>query len=368
MRYSFGFRCRLVSIKLDCLRRVSGPYWCHGGSRIVLLAASMGCTEVRLRDSIGIFLGGAPLPYCTLLMSHSAVVSLLAIAIWAGRLGLKPSICEKATPHNCRDVIAGLCSGLALASEYGAGLVVVGICVWYFFSDLKRAVIFGLGMVPSLLTIPGYHWICFGDPFTFAYLHEHTFTTMHEGFFGIRFPPQTEHAYMLLFSAERGLFFWSPILLLAFPGYFRLWHTSPPLFWMTYLVPVLQVTAISAYFLPSAGGMIGPRLLAPILPLLALPLALGVTWFPRTGAVLGIVSILVTVLATVVSIAGLYGANPLFDLLLPKFFALSFSHNLGQVAGLSGYTSIIPLVVVLVVSIWLTWCQLPRSEASIHKA
>ena len=122
------------------------------------------------------------------------------------------------------------------------------------------------------------------------------------------------------------------------------------------------MAAISAYFFPSGGVMIGPRFLTPLLPLLALPTALGVARFPRIGAVLVLVSILVTVLATVVSIVGLHGPNPLFDVVLPNFFAGRLSHNLGQVVGLTGRASIAPLVAFLSLSIWFAWRQVSRSE------
>jgi hypothetical protein len=348
--------------------------WVACGGSLAVLAALGGValfcwlrewvpTRCAYLTALSLFLGSAPLPYSTLLMSHAAVVGLLALAIWAGRLGLTagtPGLQAETPQRNRRDFVAGLCSGLALASEFNAGLVAFVILVWYAYTDRRRALVLAVGMVPPLLTIPAYHWICFGNAFTFAYWHEHSFTIMHEGFFGIRFPPRPEHAFMLLFSAERGLFFWSPILLLAFLGYLRLWHDSLMLFWITYLVLVLQVAAISAYFFPSGGGMIGPRFLSPILPLLALPTALGVARFPRTGVVLGIVSILVTVLATAVSIVGLHGPNPLLDTITPYFFAGRLSHNLGQLVGLPGYASIAPLLLFLSVSIWFTWRQLPR--------
>jgi hypothetical protein len=100
---------------------------------------------------------------------------------------------------------------------------------------------FAIGLLPGLVLIGGYHWICFGTPFTLAYQHEAVFTQMHKGFFGINWPPKVSHAYALLFDPNHGLLFWSPFLLLAFIGYFKTFCSSRGLFWICYLVPVLQI-------------------------------------------------------------------------------------------------------------------------------
>jgi hypothetical protein len=312
--------------------------------------------------TLGIFLGAAPLPYCTLLMSHAAVVGLLSIAIWAGEWGLRPS---KSVGLGRRDMLAGFCCGLALASEYSAGIAVVGIVLGYILSDFRRSLPLGLGMLPPLMLIPTYHWICFGTPLTFGYLNSANFTEMHEGFFGIKLPPRGEQVFLLLFGAERGLFFWSPILILVFIGFHRLRNSSLRVLAVTYLVPLLQVAAISAYFLPFAGAMIGPRLLAPILPVIALPVALGISRFPSLGYLLATISILVTVVATAVGIlipAGV--SNPLFEYHVVRLFDAKFAHNLGLVFGLPGYLSLAPFVCGLLCGIWSGWRRIHDASAT----
>jgi hypothetical protein len=312
--------------------------------------------------TLALFLGAAPLAYCTLMMSHGVVVGLLAIALWAGDFG-KAKIASASRAISWRDVATGFCCGLALASEYSAGIVVIGILGWFVASNFKRVVPLALGALLPLMLIPAYHWICFGTPFTVAYQHEASFTQMHEGFFGIKFP-NAESAFSLLFSGHRGLFFCSPVLLIAFAGYYRLYVISRPLFWLTYLVPLLHILAISGYFYPYGGIMFGPRFLAPLLAMMALPTALGIARFPRTGLLLASVSVLINVLVTVVDISPVPGSNPLVDFYIPQFIKGIFNLNLGAMIGLNGYASLFPLLLVLGIGICLIWRQLPQSRDS----
>jgi hypothetical protein len=170
-----------------------------------------------------------------------------------------------------------------LASEFTAGLIVVGIGVWVLRLGWDRALWFLVGAVPPLLLIPAYSWVCLGNPFTLPYSHQASFAAMSEGLYAIKWP-DPEPAYKLLASPTRGLFFWTPFLLMAGFGYWRLIERSPSWFWFTYGLPLLQVIVISGRVWDwLAGFTLGPRYLAPILPLLALPCALGVARFPRTG-------------------------------------------------------------------------------------
>lgn len=355
-----------VSLNSDMGWLVSSWIACAGSLAIITAFGAVAlfswlCKWVQPRQAfvstLALFLGAAPLMYCTLLMSHGVVVGLLAIALWAGRLG---GYDGSATNRQLdwHDVLAGFCCGLALASEYSAGIVVVGILGLFIAEGRKRFVPLALGIIPPILLIPAYHWICFGTPFTIAYHHEAVFTQMHEGFFGIKFPPNPESAYSLLFSGHQGLFTCSPVLLLAFVGYHRLYSVSKVLFWVAYLVPLFQVVAISGYFLPEGGIMFGPRFLAPLLAIMALPTALGIARFPRLGVFLAALSILSTVVVTVVDIVPVPSENPLFDFYVPALIQGRLSPNLGTVLGLKGCASLIPLLLGLGIGICLIWRNL----------
>jgi hypothetical protein len=175
-----------------------------------------------------------------------------------------------------------------------------------------------------------------------------------EGLYAIKWPdPAT--AWNLLFSPARGLFFWSPFLLCAFLGYPSLLRQAPRLFWLTYALPVLQVVVISGRVWDwQAGPSFGPRYLAPILPLLAIPCAFGAQRFPKLAALLGGYSILITTIATLTDACPPYPGqpNPLWDLHLPLFMRGELSPNLGMVLGLPPFASVGLFYLIMAGAIW----------------
>jgi hypothetical protein len=314
-----------------------------------------------LVTTLAIFLGAAPLPYATLMFSHALAVGLVALALWAVERGTvvrgQGTVVEGQSSHMRWDWLAGFACGWVLASEFTAGLIVAGIGVWVLRLGWDRALWFALGTVPPLLLIPAYSWVCLGDPFTLPYSHQASFPAMSEGLYAIKWP-DPETAYNLLVSPTRGLLFWTPFLVMAGLGYWRLIERSPGWFWFTYALPLLQVIVISGRVWDwQAGFTLGPRYLAPILPLLALPCALGVARFPRTGAVLALVSVLLTTLATLTDVTpGSHLYNPLTELHIPLFLKGEFSPNLGMMLGLPPYLSVGFYYLVLAGgTAWLWW-------------
>ena len=145
-------------------------------------------------------------------------------------------------------------------------------------------------------------------------------------------------------------------------GYRQFMRKSASLFWLTYAVPLLQVVVISGRVWDwPAGPAWGPRLLSPIIPLLALPCALGVQKYPRLGLVLGAYSVLITTLADACPSFNEH-PNPLFDLNIPLFLKGEFSPNLGMVMGLPPYVSIAFFYAMLIGGIWWLWWHLPTGS------
>ncbi|HEY0548972.1 MAG TPA: hypothetical protein VGF13_05185, partial [Verrucomicrobiae bacterium] len=281
------------------------------------------------------------------------------IALWAGSAGIHRNRNGEIHLIHFRDCVAGCCCGLALASEFSAGIAVCGILLLFIIENPKRVFSLAVGMTPALSLIPVYNWVCFGTPLAFAYHHQAVFTEMHTGFFGINRFPDARSAYHMLFGVQQGLFVWSPVLLLALVGYGQMRRTPKELFLVTYWVPLLQVVAISAYFLPRAGGTLGPRLLSSVLPLMALPVVLGIARFPRTGLMLTAISVLLTTFATVIDICiDPNIENPLLHYYVPTFLAQKFSPNLGSVLGLPGYWSLLPMFLIIGFGIGFTWRDL----------
>jgi prepilin-type N-terminal cleavage/methylation domain-containing protein/prepilin-type processing-associated H-X9-DG protein len=327
-----------------------------------------------LLTTLALFLGAAPLPYATMMFSHALVVGLLAIAIWAiekQKLVISDLLSVRVSSKACSwvkrnrwSLLAGHASGWVLASEYSAGLIVAGLFVWLVSIDRRHVLPFCVAAVPPLLLIPAYSWVCFGDPFTLPYSHQASFPPMKEGLYAIKWP-DVQTAANLLFRPARGLFFWTPFFVMAGFGYWQLIQKFPRLFWLTYVVAVLHVVVISGRTWDwPAGPSLGPRYLAPIIPLMALPCAFGVQQWPKLGVVLAGYSILITTLATLTDACPSFNEhpNPLFDLHIPLFLNGEFSPNLGIVLGLPPYASVALFYAILIGGIWWVSWQLQQVQ------
>jgi hypothetical protein len=162
--------------------------------------------------------GSVMFPYSTMMLSHSLVVGLFAIALFSLRLGWRSEMeTMDAKSFAWRDFWGGMACGLAIACEYDAALVAGGILAVVFADNIQRGYRLILGASSPLLLIPLYNWVCLGNPFSLPYAHETYFTDMHKGFYGIHLPDIGNFAHLMV-SPERGLFFWTPFLFLAFPG------------------------------------------------------------------------------------------------------------------------------------------------------
>jgi hypothetical protein len=324
-----------------------------------------------LVTTLALFLGAAPLPYATMMFSHALVAGLLSITIWAiakqGAGGVDQARCG--TYHwleaNRWDLLAGFTSGWVLASEYTAGIVLAGLLLWLASQGWHRTVPFCLAAVPPLLLIPLYSWACFGSPFLLPYSLNASFPEMKAGLYAIKWP-DAETAFNLLFSPARGLFFWTPFLIIGGAGYSKLAHMDWRLFWLTYAIPLLHIIVISGRTWDwPAGPTLGPRYLAPILPLLALPCALGLQRFPRLGIALAGYSILITTVATLTNASPPFPGhpNPLFDLQIPMLLKGQLAPNLGTVCGLPPWLSVVVYYTILCGGIWWLWRRLPPESA-----
>ncbi len=115
-----------------------------------------------------------------------------------------------------------------------------------------------------------------------------------------------EHFYFLspkifkvLFSPHHGLFIWSPILILAVPGLFRLQGPLRAFRWPIAVCLLLQLYLISSWYLWYFGWSFGHRAFVDVLGLFAIPLAgffssLRRLWVKRTVAVISFFFIALT--------------------------------------------------------------------------
>lgn len=329
---------------------ISSWVTCSGSLAIAACAGAVACflwlqkyvsERTAMLTVLGIFIGGMPWPYCTMLYSHALVIGFLCVAIYCIDADLSTySLCAQ---RRC-DIIGGICAGMALASEYTAGLIVVGLMLWLANKSRGRCLQFMLGTTAPLLTVPTYSYICLGNPFVLPYSFQATFPEMQHGLYAIG-SPDFETALQLLFLPTRGLFFWSPFLIFWLFAWrlpeLREWQLR----FVCVILPSIHILVMSGRVWDwQAGPAMGARYLAPILPLLALPCALMASRNYGLGVFLTLSSACLTFFATVTSATPNGGiSNPLLEYNMFLFKNDHFAFTLGAAVGLSKHFSIIVL-------------------------
>lgn len=234
---------------------------------------------------VGTVLGG----YASLFYAYAPSALCTAGAYWLifeGRhLG------SEAMAGGARLFWAGLLIGLAWLFEYTSGLSGLALCIYALASLKQRALSLwkiALGGIIPVLVFCAYTKSVFNE-FTIPYKYEAVEmfrTEMAKGFQGIHLPSLSA-IYYLTVHPFRGLFFHSPVLLLALAGVWEGFRRAkregcvfaPDLF--------LSLSMILAYFAYSAGyymwwggAVTGPRHLCPSIIFYMVPLAI---WLKGAG-------------------------------------------------------------------------------------
>jgi hypothetical protein len=291
----------------------------------------------------------------------------------------------------------GLTAGWATVTEYPsapASAMVAGLALALVWKDgwRRRSRIFlGIagGALPCVIALMAYQEAAFGSLFhpSYAYYPPGAFSWMTHGYMGLTYP-RIDVALKLLFSCRRGLLFSGPVALAAPFGLRLLWKQPA-----THAAAVTAAAIAAYYFLFHAsfsswpaGWSYGPRYLSPGLPLLCLGLAplwdrARPAWriVVAAGAAAGAA---LTLMAVAVSAQPPDEFHcPLRQFYWPSFWAGRFSvnlgtvlipaeqgtnqvhgaFNLGELAGLHGLASLIPLLAVWALAAVL-WVGINRVE------
>jgi hypothetical protein len=275
--------------------------------------------------------------------------------------------------------LLGLALGYAVVTEYPVVLIVLTLYVYAFYK-LARA---GKWLQIGWLTLGGgvvaagwmaYNTYIFGGPLTLGYSYSELWVDEHStGFMSLTLPHWAA-SWGITFSGFRGLFYISPILLLALPGFVLWWRKAVH---RAAFVVVLLVSLEMFFFNASSimwwgGFAIGPRYLLPMLPFFTLPLAFTLQawgdklWLRVSGVVLALWSLVVTWGLTLAGQAFPSDViqNPFTEYALVHWGAGNIARNLGTILGFSGAASLVPLGLVLVVLVCL-WVGLARRQTGI---
>lgn len=298
--------------------------------------------RIALFATLAVFLGSLPFPYATMMFSHGATIGLIAASLWifdaaerAGRAAWK------------HEYLLGFLCGLAVSSEYPAAIAAGIFFLLTLLRGWRSAARFVAGSFFPLLTIPAYNWAVSGFPLALGYSRV-DFPGMQDGFFGVTLP-NAEAFNSLLFSQFKGLFFWSPFLLLSAVGYPVIYRRSPRLFWITFMTPLAYALFASSYAYWDGGFAFGPRHLSAAVPFIAVAAGFGFARLPLAGGALALASVALTGIATFVNAMPPNEFHqPLFDFYPREFFDGKMAWNVGRAFGLAGAWSVAPWAAVVV--------------------
>ena len=225
-----------------------------------------------------------------------------------------------------------------------------------------------------------YNIMAFGSPFHLGYSSEEGFQELRTGFFGITYP-KLSTVYELLFGSYRGLLPLSPLMAIAPLGLVFLGRKGrESVAWVAAGAGAYYLLLNASYFYWEGGWAFGPRQITPALPFVALGLA--PLWDRAKPALLVILmggwiwgaGITLVAVATTPQPPASF-TSPVSELLWPAFrdgdLSLNpqtFVHNsadvahfrgggdphaawnLGEIAGLHGLMSLLPLIAVWAVA------------------
>ncbi len=275
---------------------------------------------------------------------------------------------ERSGPPDARLVAAaGLAAGLAVVVEFPLAIVAAAAGLYAIVRPgwPRRVLAFVGGVIVGLAPLIAFNTRAFGSPTTLSYTNAvlRPGVSGHDvvganasGFFGVGVP-SLRAGLELLFSAK-GLVVLAPVCALASVGLVVLWRRRIRAeAAVAGSIGAAFLVYNAGYYLPFAGFPPGPRLLVPMLPFLALPIAAAWQALPGTTLVLALASVVVTSAALL--------AQPLG----PSEDSGSWFHRLehGDVTSTvfhwawgDGAAQVLPVVLLLVAAVTVALLVTPR--------
>ncbi|MEO6872096.1 MAG: PA14 domain-containing protein [Chthoniobacterales bacterium] len=357
------------------------------GSVLWLFLARVGLSQVAaLFFALLYSIGTIAFPFSTIFFSHQLAASFLFLGfflLWKLRQETSSSQSREAKRH-AQVVLAGLLLGFAPVLEYPAalGTVVIG-CYGLTNLSRRRFCLFFVAGVAAGSSLLFYNWCAFHQLVYLsyeAYLSPGASFGGHaHGFLGVGWP-RADVLWNITFGRQRGLFYANPWLCLIVPALVTLRSRT----WRRELIVSFALVATFLAFNSGFGDSviywggawsIGPRHLVPMLPFMALPIALLCRRRPFAIAALalGCFSVGAMFGATAITPCVPYeAAEPwgfyLHQIFLGRFslnaggiwanrFLPGLSSNLGQLLGLPPRTQMLPLALLWAVFVPILFRQ-----------
>ncbi|HEX6509776.1 MAG TPA: hypothetical protein VF221_19280, partial [Chloroflexota bacterium] len=294
------------------------------------------------------------LPYSTVFYSHQISAACLFTAFALLFLFSRGKAGTGAV------AFAGFLLGFAFFTEYTVALALATIGLYGLWALRRRlsgaAAFMGAGAVP-ILGLFGYNYGTFGNPLDTGYSHDFCWSSAQGAGFAGFTTPHFGPLFDLTVGSFRGLFFTSPFLLLAAVGAVVMIRRGLTVESVVCLgTSIVFILAISAYWGWNGGQVDGPRYLVPIVPFLAFPVVFYLDAFAGRLAAMAVFAVLAgwSLFATWAAFLGgelfphSWLKHPLVDYSLPALGRNEIAPNFGMFFGLSGWHSLVPLAIAIV--------------------
>jgi hypothetical protein len=380
-----SYFCTLFSVALPTALACACLFWIALRLGASVNAATFGALAMAL---------GTPLwAYATLFWAHAPAGACLLFA-FAAILKLDP---VESGGEITWGFITGLMAAWATVTEYPAApastmLALFAVArVWPSGWPRRLRVASGVaaGAILCVLALMLYLHAAFGSAIhtSYSYYDPSAFPWMNRGFLGLRYP-RIDVAFKLLFGLKRGLFIAAPVLVAGLFGLRVLQKGTVT------RAAGLSAAAVFLYYLLfnasfgewSAGWSYGPRYMAAGTP--ALCVGLAPTWdhFQKNGRRVLLALLAVSILLSLIAVSTtpqppFQYRSPITQLLWPSFWSGNLAlertsvlapsdpdaggaygaFNLGQLMGLHGLASLLPLLIVWGASA-VSWVRTNNAE------
>jgi hypothetical protein len=305
---------------------------------------------------VGYALGTMAMTYSVLFIAHQ----LSAVCIGTAYILIVQVVEDGRDPRWL--LAAGAAAGAAPLVDYQAAFAGVPLAVYLLWKLLAArprrvpGVLYAIaGAAVPIAVLLFYHWQAFGSPFKTGYDFSQTFAHFHQqGFLGMT-ELRWEAFVGSTVTSDNGLFFLSPVLILAVPGWFVLARRGQH----AHLAISLSVAVIYLLFISSinfwrGGWQMGPRYVTAMLPFLMVPVSAALDaaaqrW-PWRAAGVALVTVSVVVYGLSCALFPHFPekfANPLYELVLRLLADGLTPYNLGWLLGLRGTLALAPYLAVL---------------------